>query len=98
LAKTGQPQSGQLITGSPSMPRTIEPQRRPPHGPVPTPVLAHLFERFSAGLNRFDHRAPADLVAQASRFEILDNGLFSSFLVQLVDGGLPSLCPGLETV
>lgn len=38
LAKTGQPQSGQLITGSPSIPRTIDPQRRPPQGPVPTPV------------------------------------------------------------
>ena len=36
--KTGQPQSLQLTTGSPSMPRTIVPQRLPPQGPVPTPV------------------------------------------------------------
>lgn len=26
------------MTGSPSMPRTIVPQRLPPQGPVPTPV------------------------------------------------------------
>ena len=36
--KTGQPQSVQLTTGSPNIPRTMEPQRRPPQGPVPTPV------------------------------------------------------------
>jgi hypothetical protein len=36
--KTGQPQSLQVVTGSPNMPRTSEPQRRPPQGPVPTPV------------------------------------------------------------
>jgi hypothetical protein len=36
--KTGQPQSLQLTTGSPNIPRTMEPQRRPPQGPVPTPV------------------------------------------------------------
>jgi hypothetical protein len=28
----------QLTTGSPNIPRTIEPQRLPPQGPVPTPV------------------------------------------------------------
>jgi hypothetical protein len=38
LASTGQPQSLQLMIGSPNIPRTKEPQRRPPHGPVPTPV------------------------------------------------------------
>jgi hypothetical protein len=26
------------MIGSPNMPRTNDPQRRPPHGPVPTPV------------------------------------------------------------
>lgn len=36
--KIGQPHSLQLMTGSPSIPRTIVPQRRPPQGPVPTPV------------------------------------------------------------
>ncbi len=30
LAKIGQPHSLQLMTGSPNMPRTIVPQRRPP--------------------------------------------------------------------
>jgi hypothetical protein len=35
---TGQPQSLQFSTESPSMPRTSEPQRLPPHGPVPPPV------------------------------------------------------------
>jgi hypothetical protein len=35
---TGQPQSLQFSTDSPSMPLTSEPQRLPPHGPVPTPV------------------------------------------------------------
>jgi hypothetical protein len=34
----GQAHSLQAITGSPSMPRTSEPQRLPPQGPVPTPV------------------------------------------------------------
>jgi hypothetical protein len=38
FVRTGQPHSRQLTTGSPNMPRTIEPQRFPPHGPVPTPV------------------------------------------------------------
>ncbi len=37
-AKTGQPHSLQLTTGSPNIPRTMDPQRRPPQGPVPTPV------------------------------------------------------------
>ena len=36
--RTGQPQSPQLVTGSPKRPRTSEPQRLPPQGPVPTPV------------------------------------------------------------
>jgi hypothetical protein len=36
--KTGQPQSLQGITGSPNIPRTMDPQRLPPQGPVPTPV------------------------------------------------------------
>jgi hypothetical protein len=36
--RTGQPHSLQLTTGSPNIPRTIEPQRLPPQGPVPTPV------------------------------------------------------------
>jgi hypothetical protein len=36
--RTGQPHSLQFTTGSPSIPRTIEPQRLPPQGPVPTPV------------------------------------------------------------
>ena len=34
----GQPHSLQLTTASPSIPRTMEPQRLPPQGPVPTPV------------------------------------------------------------
>ena len=37
-ARIGQPHSLQLMTGSPNMPRTSVPQRRPPQGPVPTPV------------------------------------------------------------
>jgi hypothetical protein len=37
--KTGHPHAAQLVTGSPNIPLTSEPQRRPPHGPVPTPVL-----------------------------------------------------------
>jgi hypothetical protein len=36
--RTGQPHSEQLTNGSPNIPRTIEPQRFPPQGPVPTPV------------------------------------------------------------
>src|SRR5262245_23101579 len=35
---TGHPHSLQLTTGSPNIPRTIDPQRLPPQGPVPTPV------------------------------------------------------------
>jgi hypothetical protein len=38
VTRTGQPHSLQLTTGSPNIPRTIEPQRLPPQGPVPTPV------------------------------------------------------------
>jgi hypothetical protein len=34
-----QPQLRQVTTGSPSMPRTIAPQRLAPQGPVPMPVL-----------------------------------------------------------
>ena len=41
---------------------------------------AYLFERFRAGLNRFHHSAFANFVAKACRFEILDDGLLSSFL------------------
>jgi len=37
-ANTGQPHSPQGMTSSPNMPRTMVPHRRPPHGPVPTPV------------------------------------------------------------
>ena len=37
-ARIGQPQSLQFTMGSPNIPRTSEPQRRPPQGPVPTPV------------------------------------------------------------
>jgi hypothetical protein len=36
--RIGQPHSLQLTTGSPNIPRTIDPQRLPPQGPVPTPV------------------------------------------------------------
>jgi hypothetical protein len=40
-----------------------------------------LLKRFGAGLNRFHHSAFADLVAQASRFEVLDDRLLSGFLL-----------------
>jgi hypothetical protein len=39
-----------------------------------------LLESFGASLNRFHHRALADFVAQASRFEVLDDRLLSGFL------------------
>ena len=34
-----QPQAEQVSTSSPSMPRTMGPQRAAPQGPVPAPVL-----------------------------------------------------------
>lgn len=34
-----QPQTVHVSTGSPSMPRTMGPQRAAPQGPVPAPVL-----------------------------------------------------------
>jgi len=37
-SKIGQPQSVQIVTGSPSIPRTAAPQRFAPQGPVPIPV------------------------------------------------------------
>ena len=63
------------------MPRTIEPQRRPPHGPVPTPVrLAHVSESLGARLNGFANRSFADLVADAGGLQILNDGLLPGFL------------------
>ena len=38
FTRIGQPHSVQLVTGSPNIPRTMVPHRRPPQGPVPTPV------------------------------------------------------------
>jgi hypothetical protein len=38
-----------------------------------------LFEGFSPSLDGFDHGPFTDLVAQAGRFEIVDDGLFSGF-------------------
>jgi len=50
-------------------------------------ALADLLESFRTGLNRFDHRAFADLVAQASWFEIFNDRLLPGLLFQLVDDG-----------
>jgi hypothetical protein len=44
-------------------------------------AFADLLESFGAGLNRFHHSAFADLVAQASRFEVIDDRLLSGFLL-----------------
>ena len=49
-------------------------------------AFAYLLEGFRPGLNRLAHGALADLVAQASGLEILDDRLFSGFSFQLVDG------------
>jgi hypothetical protein len=40
-----------------------------------------LLESFGAGLNGFEHGAFADLVTQASGFEIFDDRLLSGFLL-----------------
>jgi hypothetical protein len=44
-------------------------------------AFTDLLKRFGAGLNRFHHSTFADLVAQASRFEVLDDRLLSGFLL-----------------
>jgi hypothetical protein len=49
-------------------------------------TLANLLEGFRPGLDRFEHGAPADFIADASRFEVLDNRLLPRALFQLVDG------------
>lgn len=49
-------------------------------------AFADLLEGFRAGPNRFEHGAFADLVAQASGLQILDDRLFFGVSFQLVDG------------
>jgi len=49
-------------------------------------AFADLLKSFRAGLNRFEHGALADLVAQACGFEVFDDRLFFGFAFQLVDG------------
>jgi hypothetical protein len=49
-----------------------------------------LLEGLGAGLNRFGDGAFANFVANARRFEILDDRLLSGFLLSLVDGETPS--------
>ncbi len=43
-------------------------------------AFAYLLEGLGPGLDGFEHGASADLVAQASRFEIFDDGLRSGVL------------------
>jgi hypothetical protein len=45
-----------------------------------------LLESLGASLDRFEHGASADLVAQAGRFEVFDHRPLSSLLFYLVDG------------
>jgi len=54
-------------------------------------ALTDLFEGFSAGLNRFDHGAAADLVTDAGGFEVVDDRLLPGYLFSLVDGWVPCL-------
>ena len=42
-------------------------------------ALADLLEGFRAGLDRFDHRAFTDLVADAGRLEVLNDRLLARF-------------------
>jgi len=51
--------------------------------------FAHLFEGLGPGLNRFEHGAPADLVAQTGRLESVDDRLFFALLLLLVDSAPP---------
>jgi hypothetical protein len=44
-------------------------------------AFAYLLEGLGPSLNGFEHRAFADLVAQAGRFEIFDNRLRFGFLL-----------------
>jgi hypothetical protein len=48
-------------------------------------TFTYLLEGFRAALNRFEHGALADLVAQACGLQILDDRLFSRFTFELVD-------------
>ncbi len=43
-------------------------------------ALADLLEGFRAGLDRFDHRAFTDFVADAGRLEVLNDRLLACFL------------------
>jgi hypothetical protein len=53
--------------------------------------LAYLFESFGASLNGLNHRAFADLVADAGWLEIFDNRLLTALLFQFVDGNVRPL-------
>jgi len=50
-----------------------------------------LFEGLGAGLNRFGDGASADFVADAGRFEVIDDRLLPGFLFLLVDDRIPCL-------
>jgi len=54
-------------------------------------ALADLFEGFGAGLNRLGDAAAANFIADARRFEVVDDRLLPGFLILLVDGGMPCL-------
>ena len=54
-------------------------------------AFADLLESFRAALNRLEHGAFADLVAQACRLEILDDRLGFGVLLGWVDGAIPCL-------
>ena len=49
-------------------------------------ALADLLERLGAALNRFDHGALSNLVAEAGGLEIFDDRLLSGLLFNFVDG------------
>jgi hypothetical protein len=51
-----------------------------------------LIEGLGAGLNGFSDGASADFVADAGRFEVIDDRLLPGFLFLLVDDGIPCLC------
>lgn len=54
-------------------------------------AFAHLLEGFCTGLDRFQHGAFANLIAQAGGFEILDDRQLFGFSSEIVDGALSLL-------
>ena len=60
-------------------------------------ALADLLKSLGAGLDGFDHRALANLVAQASWLEVLDDRLFACLLFEFVDSGYLSVSTKSES-